>query len=52
MLTVAQMYELGWDEEGEALKWRRSLRAWEDDLLVECRLLLLIVVLQVNVDDV
>ncbi|AES78311.2 hypothetical protein MTR_7g027170 [Medicago truncatula] len=44
--------QLGWDEGGEAWKWRRGLRAWEEEQLVECTLLLLIVVLQVNINDV
>jgi len=42
---------LGWGEGGEAWKWRRGLRAWEEELLVECKLLLLTVVLQVTVND-
>jgi len=51
-LTVAQMFDLGWDEGGEAWKWRRRLWAWEEELLVECRLILLTVVLQVSGNDV
>lgn len=46
------MFDLGWNEGGEAWKWRRGLRAWEEEQLVECTLLLLIVVLQVNINDV
>jgi len=38
----------GW----EAWKWRQRLRAWEEEQVVECRLLLLSVVLQVNINDV
>jgi len=45
LLTVAQMFQLGWEEGGDAWKWRRGLWAWEEELLVECRLLLLSVVL-------
>jgi len=46
------MFNLGWDVGGEAWKWRRRLLSWEKEMLVECRLLLLTVVLQVIVDDV
>jgi hypothetical protein len=46
------MFALGWDEGGEARKWRRRLCAWEEELLVECRLFLLTVVLQVPENDV
>ena len=46
------MFDLGWDEGGEAWKWRRRLRAWEEELLVECRLLLLTMVLHVIGNDV
>lgn len=31
------MFLLGWGEGGETWKWRRWLRAWEEELLVECR---------------
>lgn len=51
-LNVAQMFDLGWDEGGEAWKWRWRLNAWEEESLVECRLLLLIVMLQVTVNVV
>jgi len=52
LMTVAQMYDLGWDIRGGAWRWRRRLQAWEEELLEECKLLLLTVVLQVNDDDV
>jgi len=52
LMTVAQMYDLGWDIRAGAWRWRRRLRAWEEELLEECKLLLLTVVLQVNDDDV
>jgi len=45
------MFDFGWTEGGEAWKWRHNLWAWEEELLVECRSLLLIVVLQVDVED-
>lgn len=45
------MFDLGWDEGGEAWKRRRRLWAWEEELLGECRLLLLTVVLQVSGND-
>jgi len=37
---------------GEAWKWRRRLWVWEEELLEECRLFLLIVTLQVDSGDV
>ncbi|XP_024626839.1 uncharacterized protein [Medicago truncatula] len=40
------MFSLGWGEEGGGWQWRRRLWAWEEDLLVECRLLLANVSLQ------
>jgi len=51
-LTVAQMNDLGWDVGGEAWEWRRRLWAWEEELIVECRTLLVTVSLQANIDDV
>jgi len=50
-ISVASMFVLGWEEGGEAWKWMRRLWAWEEELLVECRLLLANVNLQVNVSD-
>jgi hypothetical protein len=41
------MFELGWG--GEAWKWRRKLWAWEEEMVVECRSLLLSVMLQVDI---
>ena len=35
-----------------AWKWRRRLRAWEEEMLEERRLLLLTVVLWINVGDI
>ena len=40
LITVADMFELGWEEGGEAWRWRRRLWAWEEDMLAECRQLL------------
>ena len=37
LLTVAQMFNLGWDEGREAWKWRRSLWVWDEDMVEECR---------------
>jgi len=31
MATVADMYALGWEEEGEAWRWRRRLLTWEEE---------------------
>lgn len=45
-LTMAQMFNLGW---GEAWKWRRRLWAWEEEMVDECRTLLLTIVLQVDI---
>ncbi|AES90772.1 hypothetical protein MTR_4g097730 [Medicago truncatula] len=36
MATVVEMYSLGWEEEGEAWKWRRRLLAWEEGKVREC----------------
>ncbi|CAJ2653733.1 unnamed protein product [Trifolium pratense] len=44
--TVAEMFALGWGADGEAWVWRRRLRAWEEELLRECQLLLLDISLQ------
>jgi hypothetical protein len=35
--TIADMHELRWGEVGGAWLWRRPLRAWEEEQLVECR---------------
>ncbi|CAJ2658361.1 unnamed protein product [Trifolium pratense] len=45
-LSVAEMYALGWGIGGEAWKWQRQLRAWEEELLGECQTLLLDISLQ------
>ena len=52
LVIVAQMFALGWDEGGGAWRWRRRLWAWEEELVKECRTLLLTVSLQVENDDV
>ncbi|RHN60029.1 putative RNA-directed DNA polymerase [Medicago truncatula] len=49
--SVAMMRALGWEEEGEAWRWRRRLWAWEEELLGELRLLLQNVSLQVHRKD-
>ncbi|RHN67143.1 hypothetical protein MtrunA17_Chr3g0099541 [Medicago truncatula] len=36
MATVAEMEHFRWGEIGEAWKWCRPLRAWEEDQLREC----------------
>jgi hypothetical protein len=38
--TVAEMFSLGWEVDGEAWKWRRQLWVWEE-MLRECQTLLL-----------
>jgi len=49
--TVAAMRSLGWEEEGEAWRWRRRLFAWEEESVGELRLLLQNVSLQVHRKD-
>ncbi|CAJ2635027.1 unnamed protein product [Trifolium pratense] len=44
--SVAKMFALGWGADGEAWVWQRRLRAWEEELLRECQLLLLDISLQ------
>lgn len=43
LLTVAEMFALGWGKEGEAWRLRRSLLVWEEELVGECRYLLITV---------
>jgi len=50
--TMAQMFDWGWGEGGEAWKWRRRLWTWEDKLVEECMNFLLTVVMQVDSVDV
>ncbi|PNX61064.1 helicase-like protein, partial [Trifolium pratense] len=40
------MFDSGWGADGEAWVWRRRLRAWEEESLRECQLLLLDISLQ------
>ena len=49
--TVASMLAPGWEEGGEAWSWSWRLWVWEEELLVECRLLLNNIILQPNVSD-
>ncbi|MCH82213.1 YIPF1-like protein, partial [Trifolium medium] len=49
--TVAAMCELGWEEGGAAWQWRRPLRAWEEEMVGECRDLLAHIVLRTNILD-
>jgi hypothetical protein len=49
--TAAAMRALGWEEEGEAWRWRRRLFVWEEEMLGELRLLLQNVSFQVNKKD-
>ena len=51
MATVAEMYSLGWGEEGEARKWRRRLLVWEEETVRECCDVLSNIVLQPNHSD-
>jgi hypothetical protein len=36
LVTVSEMFVLGWGVGGEAWKWQRRLLAWEEELVVEC----------------
>jgi len=49
--SVFDMCLLGWDNEGEAWRWRRRLFAWEEEIVKELRLLLQNVTLQVDRED-
>jgi len=51
LVTVADMFDLGWEEGGEAWRWRRRLWTWEEEMLVACRLLLAGVSVQANIID-
>jgi HEAT repeat protein len=51
LCTVADMFSLGWEEGGEAWRWRRRLWAWEEVLVEECRNLLNNIVLQTDISD-
>jgi len=48
MATVVDMFSLGWEEGGEAWKWRRRLITWEEELGSECCAFLLPIVLQLH----
>jgi len=49
--TVAEMFSLYWEVNGEAWKWNWRLFAWEEGLVRECAVQLSLVVLQVGVSD-
>jgi len=49
--SVTTMFSLGWGEDGDAWQWRRRLWVWEEELLVECMMLLSNVILQVDDSD-
>jgi hypothetical protein len=51
LISVADMFELGWEEGGGAWSWRRRLWSWEEELLEECRQLLNGVTVQANIID-
>jgi len=51
VITVRTMFLLGVDVGGEAWQWRRRLWAWEEELLEECRALLLTASLQESLPD-
>ncbi|GAU50260.1 hypothetical protein TSUD_409060 [Trifolium subterraneum] len=39
-ISVADMCQLGWEEDGAGWQWRRQLWVWENELLAECTSLL------------
>ena len=47
----ADMLSLGWGEGGGAWKWWRQLFAWEEELVEECKVVLVDVSLQVNIPE-
>ncbi|MCI08187.1 RING-h2 finger protein ATL2C, partial [Trifolium medium] len=51
LCSVAEMCSLGWGISGSAWVWRRQLRAWEEELLGECQLLLSNISLQEQFSD-
>ena len=51
LITVGKMFRLGWEEGGEAWRWRRRLWAWEKDMVEECKLLLDGFILHSEVSD-
>jgi len=51
LISVADMFDLGWEEGGEAWRWRRRLWTWEEEMLEACRLLLDGVSVQANIID-
>jgi hypothetical protein len=50
-ITVANLFSLGLERQGEGWSWRRRLCVWEEDMLEECRPLLFDVLLVPNVAD-
>jgi len=48
---VAEMYSLGWGEDGESWKWRRRLLAWEEEKVRECCDFLTNIVLHPHISD-
>jgi len=50
-VSIFDMFQLGWGENGEAWKWRRRLFAWEEEQAGELCLLLQNVTLQVDNED-
>ena len=50
-VSVFDMFQLGWEGNGEAWKWRRRLFAWEEEQEEELCLLLQNVTLQVDTEE-
>ena len=51
LATVEEMFTLCWSDGGEAWRWKCRLWAWEEDMVVECRLLLDGFVLYSDISD-
>jgi len=50
-VSIFEMFQLGWEVNGDAWKWRRRLFAWEEEQVGEFCLLLQNVTLQVDKED-
>ena len=52
MAIVAQVFAWGWDARLKAWNWRRRLWVWEEDMVEECRIFLLTIMMKVDTKDV
>jgi hypothetical protein len=51
-ISIFDMCQLGWEEEGDVWSWRRMLFAWGEEVVGKLLLLLQNVILQVERDDI